>query len=145
MKNTTNGTQRVRCGKPNFQAQCVAAVVILMLCGIGSAYADVKLPAVISDNMVLQQGRQVAIWGTADAGEQVSVSLGEQKGTATADSNGQWKVELAPLKAGGPLEMTVAGKNTLTIHNVLVGEVWVCSGQSNMEFALWNHGVFGGA
>jgi sialate O-acetylesterase len=103
------------------------------------------LPALISDNMVLQQGRQVAIWGTDDAGEQVTVSMGEQKESGTADPNGQWKVELGPLKKGGPFEMTVAGKNTVTIHNVLVGEVWVCSGQSNMEFAVWNHGVFGGA
>jgi sialate O-acetylesterase len=108
------------------------------------ASADVKLPALISDNMVLQQGRQVAIWGTADPGEQVSVSLGEQKEMATADSGGQWKVQLGPLAKGGPLELTVAGKNTVTIHNVLVGEVWVCSGQSNMEMAVWNHNVFGG-
>ncbi len=109
------------------------------------AAADVKLPAIISDNMVLQQGKQVAIWGTADPGEEVNVSLGEQKQSATADSSGNWKVDLAPLKQVGPLEMTIAGKNTITIHNVLVGEVWVCSGQSNMEFAVWNHGVFGGA
>jgi sialate O-acetylesterase len=120
-------------------------VVLTVLMGVATAAADVKLPALIGDNMVLQQGRQVAIWGTADAAEQVTVSLGEQKAMATADSNGQWKVALGPLKKGGPFEMTVAGKNTLTIHNVLVGEVWVCSGQSNMEFALWNHGVFGGA
>jgi sialate O-acetylesterase len=119
--------------------------IVLVLMAAGTAAADVKLPALISDNMVLQQGRQMAIWGTADAGEQVTVSLGEQEASATADSNGQWKVELGPLKQGGPLEMTVAGKNTLTIHNVLVGEVWVASGQSNMEFALWNQGVFGGA
>jgi sialate O-acetylesterase len=120
-------------------------VVLAVLIGAATAAADVKLPALIGDNMVLQQGRQVAIWGTADAGEQVTVSLGEQKGTATTDSNGQWKAALGPLKKGGPFEMTVAGKNTITLHNILVGEVWVCSGQSNMEFALWNHGVFGGA
>jgi sialate O-acetylesterase len=120
-------------------------VILAILIGAATAAADVKLPALISDNMVLQEGRQVAIWGAADAGEQVTVSLGEQKQTATADSNGQWKVELEPLKKGGPFEMTVAGKNTVIIHNVLVGEVWVCSGQSNMEFAVWNHGVFGGA
>ena len=119
-------------------------VVLSILIGAAAAIADVRLPALISDNMVLQQGRQVAIWGTADAGEQVTVSLGEQKATATADANGQWKVELGPLKKGGPMEMTVAGKNTIIIHNVLVGEVWVCSGQSNMEMAVWNHGVFGG-
>ena len=119
-------------------------VVLALLIGVITASADVKLPAIISDNMVLQQGRQVAIWGTADAGEQVTVTLGEQKQTATADGNGFWKVELEPLKKGGPFEMTVAGKNTIIVHNILVGEVWVCSGQSNMEFAVWNHNVFGG-
>lgn len=124
--------------------QRLAWIVLSVLMGAMTASADVKLPALIGDNMVLQQGRQVAIWGTADAGEQVTVSLGEQKGTATADAGGKWKVEMGPLKKGGPLEMTVAGKNTITLHNVLVGEVWVCSGQSNMEFAVWNHGVFGG-
>ncbi len=119
-------------------------VVLSLLIAAATAAADVKLPALISDNMVLQQGRPVAIWGTADAGEQVTVSLGEQKQSATADASGQWKVQLGPLAKSGPLEMTVAGKNTLTIHNVLVGEVWVCSGQSNMEMAVWNRGVFGG-
>jgi sialate O-acetylesterase len=109
-----------------------------LLLMVTTATAEVKLPAVIGDNMVLQQGRQVAIWGTAAAGEQVTVSLGEQKQVATADSKGLWKVQLEPLKAGGPWEMTVAGKNTITIHNVLVGEVWVCSGQSNMQMAVKN-------
>jgi len=113
--------------------------------GITTAAADVKLPAVMGDNMVLQQGRQAAIWGTADAGEEVTVTLGEQKQTATADPKGQWRVELRPLKAGGPWDMTVAGKNTITVHNILAGEVWVCSGQSNMEMAVRSRpGVFGG-
>lgn len=119
-------------------------LVLFVLMGAMTAAADVKLPALIGDNMVLQQGRQVAIWGTADAGEQVTVSIGEQKQSAMADATGKWKVVLGPLNKGGPLEMTVAGKNTIIVHNVLVGEVWVCSGQSNMEFAVWNHGVFGG-
>lgn len=121
--------------------------VVCALLGGTAAHADVKLPAVIGDNMVLQQGRPVAIWGTANVGEEVTVSVGEQKQTATADANGRWKVELAQMKAGGPLEMTIAGRNTITIHNVLVGEVWVCSGQSNMEMPVglnpqgWSAGV----
>jgi sialate O-acetylesterase len=94
--------------------------------------------------MVLQQGRQVAIWGMADPGEQVTVTLGEQKEMATADSDGKWKVYLGPITEGGPLDMTVAGKNTLTVHNVLVGEVWICSGQSNMEMPVSSQGGFGG-
>lgn len=120
-------------------------VVLALLIGAGIAVADVKLPAIIGDNMVLQAGRPVSIWGWADAGEDVTVTLGTQKQTATANASGQWKVQLAPLKRGGPMEMIVAGKNTIAIHNVLAGEVWICSGQSNMEFAVWNHGVFGGA
>ena len=147
MRNGSRRNHNVACGGAHSWKACgrgLQLVVLSILIGATTAAADVRLPALIGDNMVLQQGRQVAIWGTADAGEQVTVSLGEQKEMATADSNGQWKVELGPLKKGGPFELTVAGKNTVTIHNVLVGEVWVCSGQSNMEFAVWNHGVFGG-
>ena len=121
----------------------VAGVFVLF--GTTPAAGSVKLPALIGDNMVLQQGRQVTIWGTADAGEEVTVRLSKEKQTATADSTGRWKVELGPLKAGGPWEMTVVGKNSVTLHNVLVGEVWLCSGQSNMEFALEGRpGVLGG-
>jgi sialate O-acetylesterase len=107
-----------------------------VLLSAAAARGDVKLPAMISDNMVVQQGRRVSIWGTADAGEQVTVTVGEQSQAATADSSGRWKVRLAPLKAGGPFEIRVEGKNVITIHNVLAGEVWVCAGQSNMEMPV---------
>jgi sialate O-acetylesterase len=131
----------------NISGRRFGLLVFCILMTAATAAADIKLPAVISDNMVLQQGRPVAIWGAADPGEQVTVSLAGQKESATADSNGQWKVQLGPLKQGGPLEMTVAGKNSVTIHNVLAGEVWVCSGQSNMEMPVgrnsqgWSSGV----
>ena len=98
--------------------------------------AEVKLTPLFGDNMVLQANSKDPIWGSADPGEQVTVSVGDQKGTAAADRQGRWKVELGPLKAGGPFEMTIAGKNSITLHNVAVGEVWVCSGQSNMEMAV---------
>ncbi|MBM3239904.1 sialate O-acetylesterase [Candidatus Poribacteria bacterium] len=100
------------------------------------ADADVKLPAMISDNMVLQQGMEIPIWGIAEPGEQVTVTLGEQKANATADSEGRWIIKLEPLDAGGPYEITVAGKNTIILYNVLVGEVWVCAGQSNMQWPV---------
>jgi len=125
--------------------ELLAMVGFSVLLAAAPAAANVKLPALISDNMVLQQGQPAAIWGTADPGEEVTVSLDGEKRETTAASNGRWKVELGPLKAGGPWEMTVAGINTLTIHNVLVGEVWVCSGQSNMEYAVEGRpGVLGG-
>jgi sialate O-acetylesterase len=98
--------------------------------------AEVKLPSLLSDGLVLQQGMKVNIWGTADPGERVSVTLKDQQVSGVADSGGQWKVKLGPLNAGGPFTMTITGKNTITLHDVLVGEVWVCSGQSNMEMPV---------
>jgi sialate O-acetylesterase len=102
-----------------------------------SASADVKLPAVLSSHMVLQQGMPVPVWGTADAGEEVTVSFGPQKQTAKADNKGHWEVKLQPLTVSDkPQELTVAGKNKIDLTDVLVGEVWICSGQSNMEFGM---------
>jgi len=109
---------------------------------VPAAQAEVRLAALFSDGMVLQQERPVRIWGTAEAGEKVSVSVAGAKGEATADVQGRWSVEVGPLKAGGPHEMTVAGSNTLTVKDVLVGEVWLCSGQSNMQMSV-DWGVFG--
>lgn len=100
-----------------------------------AARADVKLPAVIADGMVLQQGIDVPVWGWADDGESVSVEILKQKVTAVA-VGGKWMVKLKPLKAGGPFEMVIAGKNKIEFKNVLVGEVWICSGQSNMQWSL---------
>ncbi|MFN8002053.1 MAG: sialate O-acetylesterase [Acidobacteriota bacterium] len=99
------------------------------------ARADVKLPAVISDGMVLQQNMDVPFWGWADDGEVVTVEMQGQKVSATA-KDGKWLLRLKPLKAGGPYALTIRGKNTIEMKNVLVGEVWVCSGQSNMEWRL---------
>ena len=103
-----------------------------------AAVAEVRLPALFSDNMVLQREAKVPIWGAAEPGEQVTVTLGNQRVTGVADSQGRWKVEIGPLTAGGPFEITVSGRNTITIHNVVVGEVWIGSGQSNMTMAVGN-------
>lgn len=101
------------------------------------ADADVRLPALIGNNMVLQQGIEARIWGTAEPGERVMVRLANQNKTTTASSKGAWQVRLDALKTGGPFEMTVSGKNTITLRNVMVGEVWVCSGQSNMWWPVY--------
>ena len=105
--------------------------------------AEVRLPAIIGDNMVLQQGMKVRIWGSANAGEHVTVTFEKKSVSAVADAQGRWQVLIGPLKAGGPSELIVKGENVLTIKNVLVGEVWLCSGQSNMEWPLVN--TVGGA
>ena len=98
--------------------------------------ADVKLPAVVGANMVLQRDISVPVWGWADSGEEVSVKFAGQTKATKADADGHWMVRLDPLKAGGPQTLTVAGKNTITLENVLVGEVWICSGQSNMGMTV---------
>jgi sialate O-acetylesterase len=101
-----------------------------------NAFANVKLPAFFGDGMVVQRNRHVPIWGTAAAGETVTVSVAGQSVQSTADAAGKWKVELAPLPVGAPLEVTVAGKDTFTLRDVLVGEVWLASGQSNMAMRV---------
>ncbi len=99
--------------------------------------ADVKLPAVLGSHMVLQRNVPLPIWGTADAGEEVAVDLAGNQAKTTADKNGKWQVTLKPMKADGQaLKLTVSGKNTVTLEDILIGEVWVGSGQSNMEWQL---------
>jgi sialate O-acetylesterase len=115
--------------------QLSPALAAFLGCSV-AAFADVKLPALVSDNMVLLQDAKANVWGTADPGEKVTVKLGDKSANATADQDGKWSVKLEALKAGSDMEMTVTGKNTLTVKNVAVGEVWVASGQSNMEFGL---------
>ncbi len=107
----------------------------LLLGFLSAAHADVRLPALFADNMVLQQGIRVPVWGWANDGEQVTVSFRGQIAKVTA-KNGKWMVKLARLKAGGPDNLIVEGKNKIELKNVLVGEVWICSGQSNMEWPL---------
>lgn len=103
-----------------------------------SARADVKLPAIISDHMVLQRGVAAPVWGWADPGEEVTVAIAGQTKTTRADASGQWQVKLDPLHDTETLTLTVKGKNTLTVQDVLVGEVWLCSGQSNMAMTVGN-------
>jgi sialate O-acetylesterase len=115
----------------------VALALLGSLAVANSLRADVKPAALFSDHMVLQQGKPVPVWGWADPGEQVTVTLGSQKQTATAGADGKWMVKLTQLKASmDPVEMTIAGKNTVKISDLLVGEVWIGSGQSNMEFPV---------
>ena len=102
-----------------------------------SARADVRVPSIFGDHMVLQQEQPVRIWGWAEKGESVTVSLGGDTQTATAADSGRWQVELPPRKASNaPATLRIQGKNTVVINDVLVGEVWLCSGQSNMEWTV---------
>jgi sialate O-acetylesterase len=108
-------------------------VFACLLTSLG-ARATVRMPALFGDHMVLQQETKLPVWGTADVGEKVTVTLGDHTSTAITDNHGKWRVDLKPFPATSKaLTLTVAGSNTLTFQDVLVGDVWVASGQSNME------------
>ncbi len=101
-----------------------------------AAVANVKLPALFASNLVLQRDRAVPVWGLADPGEKITVTFDKASTQAVAGADGKWKVLLKPHAAAEALTLTVAGKNTITLENIAVGEVWFCSGQSNMGFSV---------
>lgn len=110
------------------------SIALALLIG-AAAPAAVKPNNLFSNGAVLQQGQPVPVWGTAGGNEKVTVEFQNQKVSTTA-KDGQWRIQLKPLHAGGPYTMTIRGEDTVTVENILVGEVWVCSGQSNMEWSL---------
>jgi len=124
-------------------ARQIFALLVVMLCtgcahalSAAPAPAELKLPAVFGDNMVLQRDMKLPVWGWAAPGEEVTVSVPGQTARATADAQGRWKTTLAPLRIGDPVEVVVKAGKTITLKNVLIGDVWVCSGQSNMAWTV---------
>lgn len=115
----------------------VLATTFLFLFTV-SVQADVRLPAIIGSHMVLQQKLANPIWGWADAGEEVTVSINGQTKSSQTGADGKWSVVLDPQEVGGPFTLTIKGKNELTLENVMVGEVWLASGQSNMQWNVQN-------
>lgn len=111
----------------------LGVAALLFLCTAVQAGAKVKLPALISDGMVLQREQPVEVWGTADAGESICITFMKKSYTTTADADGHWSVVLSPMKAGGPYRMQI---NDIRLNDVLIGDVWLCSGQSNMELPV---------
>ena len=115
----------------------ILIIAIFTLIAAGAAYADVRLPDIIANSMILQQRQQVPIWGTAEPGEAVTVIFAGQRKTVVAGPDGKWRVDLAKLSATfTPQTMTIAGRNKIELTNILVGEVWLVSGQSNMQRLL---------
>ncbi len=119
---------------------CFIMIVLSLL--VGSAAADVALPTIFSDHMVLQQAQKVPVWGWAEPNERISVRFANQVVATTTDQDGKWRVTLAPLAVNDkPQTLKVVGNSTVEVHDVLVGEVWLCSGQSNMQWPIqqaWN-------
>jgi len=120
----------------NFKQNSLLILCILLVVS-ASLSAEVILPKVIGHNMVLQRLKIVPIWGTASPGEKITVSFGAQRKETIASDSGKWVVKLNPMEASElPREMIISGTNTIKLKNILVGEVWLCSGQSNMEYAM---------
>jgi sialate O-acetylesterase len=118
-----------------------AVASLLFVLGRAAAHAQAAKPflsPMFTDNMVLQRGIADPIWGWAAPGQKVTVSMEGRSATATADGSGKWMARIGPFNAGGPYTLTVSGPQTTTLKNVLVGDVWVCSGQSNMEMGIGN-------
>lgn len=119
----------------NFKYLITVTVTFVLLVGF-TAQSEVKLPCFISNGMVLQRDLEVPVWGWASVGEKIQLEFkGKIYNTVTAE-DGKWKLKLKPSKAGGPYQMTIKGTNSITLKDILIGDVWFCSGQSNMSFDL---------
>ncbi len=123
------------------RSRCVLLLFQVALFSIASptcGLADVTLPTILSDRMVLQRDMPVPIWGWAEPNEEVTVVIAGQTHSTQTDENGNWRVTLDPLSLGEPLSLVVEGKNRLQVNDILIGEVWLCSGQSNMQWDVKN-------
>ena len=118
-----------------------AALVIFCLVVLVETQAQIKLPALIRDSMILQRDAKINIWGWASKAEKVRIEFnGKIYKTVTGDS-GKWKLQLPSMKAGGPYIMDISGKNKIVLHDILIGDVWLCAGQSNMEHQMKLHAI----
>jgi sialate O-acetylesterase len=116
----------------------VPATILVCIFATSLIWANVKSARIFSSNMVLQQGQENPIWGWADKGEKITINFAGKTITTKANATGEWAAKLPLLDYGGPYEMTIKGKNSIRFENIMIGEVWICSGQSNMEFSIAN-------
>ena len=114
----------------------ITATLLLVLSFVTGVHAEVTLPSILGSHMVLQRETPITLWGWDDGGQKVTVQLGSDSASSVADDSGLWMVELKPLKAGGPHKISISGSTDITLEDVLIGEVWLCSGQSNMEWRV---------
>src|SRR5580658_6159790 len=125
----------MRLSKP-FRTVYLAAAIFASGAGLSSARAEVQLPRVFGSHMVLQREMPLVIWGWAQPNETVTVTLASASVQAQANERGEWKVTLPAMKAGGPFLLKVTGSSSVEFDDVMIGEVWLCSGQSNMEMGI---------
>ena len=111
-------------------------ITLVLILSFFISKADISMPNIFTSNMVLQRNMDIPVWGWSSPGERIIITIGEQKIRVMGDKNGKWSVKIAPMAAGGPYEMIIDGKNEIRFTNILIGDVWVCSGQSNMEWQV---------
>jgi sialate O-acetylesterase len=114
-------------------------IVVLVVISSIQLKAQVRLPAIVSDGMVLQRDQDLKIWGWANPSEKVTVEFLGKSYTTVTDKDGRWQIKLGPMEAGGPYKMGIKASNTIELNNILIGDVWVCSGQSNMTHYFGRH------
>ncbi|WP_223860939.1 hypothetical protein [Spirosoma validum] len=119
----------------------VTGLIMITLFVSTGVQAQLRLPKLISDGMVLQRDATLKIWGWASSGERITVRFNNKNYKTVTEANGQWLVKLPPMPSGGPFTMEIAGKSRLELKDILIGDVWFCSGQSNMVHQLNIHDV----
>ena len=126
-----------------FKEKRFAGAFLLLICFSANlpAHAQIRLPRLIRDSMVLQRDMKITVWGWAPENERASVRFGGKTYRSAAGSDGKWMLQLPAMKAGGPYTMEISGKNKIVLHDILVGDVWLCSGQSNMVHQMKLHSV----
>jgi len=115
-------------------------IIIFLLCS-SMGTSQISLPKILGSGMVLQRNENVKIWGWASAGEDIRLEFNKKKYSVKTDNNGMWSVNLSPMKAGGPYTMQITGKNTVMLNDILIGDVWICAGQSNMVHQMRLHNL----
>jgi sialate O-acetylesterase len=128
--------------RPNSSwTMCLSLAAVLLSAPVLHISAQIRLPRLIRDSMVLQRDRKINVWGWAPKGEKVTVRFNDRSYHTTAGNDGKWMLQLAPTPAGGPFTMDITGANKIILHDILVGDVWICSGQSNMVHQMKLHSV----
>src|SRR6187401_3769800 len=115
--------------------------VLLLLLNVGSIHAQVRLPRLVRDSMILQRDTKINIWGWAVKNEKVKIKINSKSYKTTTGADGKWLIQLQPMKAGGPYTMDITGSNKISLKEILIGDVWICSGQSNMVHQMNIHDV----
>ena len=114
----------------------INGIWVTAMCSVFFTYAEVKLPLLLSDGMILQRNEPVKIWGSAKGGEEITVQFLAQTFKTVSSNKGQWEIILPPMSHGGPYEMSIEGDNKIVLKDILIGDVWLASGQSNMAFTM---------